>query len=75
MRRVAAGLSVRSMASALKRSSTFVRAYESGKASLTLEELEAAAAVLGASLADLVDEYERGGTGPGFQDARRGSEP
>lgn len=57
--RLRAGLSERAMALAMKRTSTFVRSYESGKVSLTIDELESAAAVLGMSIADLVAEYQR----------------
>ncbi len=47
------------MALAIERTSVFVRAYESGKASLTVEELESVARVLHSTLTDLIDEYER----------------
>lgn len=73
-RRLEFGLSERDMALAIARSSAFVRAYESGKASLTIEELEAAALVLDSSLGELVAEYERQkssvtGRNPGIRDA------
>jgi transcriptional regulator with XRE-family HTH domain len=60
VRRLADGLSERSMALAIRRSGAFVRAYESGRASLTIEELEAAASVLDSTLSELIAEYERG---------------
>jgi transcriptional regulator with XRE-family HTH domain len=62
------------MALAIARSGAFVRAYESGKASLTIEELEAAARVLDTTLGELVAEYERQKSpakiqSPGIRDA------
>lgn len=56
--RLEAGLSEREMALAIQRSATFVRAYESGKASLTIDDLESAARVLGSTLSEFVAEYE-----------------
>jgi transcriptional regulator with XRE-family HTH domain len=73
-RRLEFGLSERDMALAISRSSAFVRAYEAGKASLTIEELEAAALVLDSTLGELVAEYERlkspsKSLSPGIRDA------
>lgn len=53
------GLSERAMALAIHRTGVFVRAYESGKASLTIEELETIAGVLHSGLTELIDECER----------------
>jgi len=46
------------MSLAMRRSSSFVRAYERGKISLTIEELENAAAILGTELSELLAEYD-----------------
>jgi transcriptional regulator with XRE-family HTH domain len=54
-----AGLSERAMALAIRRTGVFVRAYESGKASLTIEELETIAGVLHSSLSELIGDCER----------------
>ncbi len=59
-RRLQAGMTERDMALAIQRSRTYVRAYESGKASVTVEDLEAAASALGSTLGNLIAEYERG---------------
>lgn len=52
-------MSQRDMALAIGRTGAFVRSYESGKASLTIEEIESAARVLGSTLGELIAEYER----------------
>jgi|GEM_PF-6515456 len=57
-RRLGAGINERAMSLALRRSSSFVRAYERGKVSLTIEELENVAAILGTQLSELVAEYD-----------------
>lgn len=61
-RRLNEGVSVRAIASVLHRSSAFVRAYEAGTASLTLPEVEAVAEALGATLEEIVTEYQRART-------------
>ncbi len=53
-----AGLSERAMALAIGRTGVFVRSYESGKAALTVEELEQVAHVLRSTLGALIEEYE-----------------
>jgi transcriptional regulator with XRE-family HTH domain len=58
--RLRAGMTERDMALMMRRSTTYVRAYESGKASLTIEDLETAASAIGASLSDLIAQYEGG---------------
>ena len=57
-RRLRAGISERAMSLGMHRSVSFVRAYERGKISLTIEELESAAAILGTKLSELLAEYE-----------------
>ena len=57
-RRLRAGINERAMSLAMRRSSSFIRAYEGGKVSLTIEELESAAAILGSTVSELLAEYE-----------------
>jgi hypothetical protein len=45
---------------AIHRTGAFVRAYESGMASLTVDELDLAANVLGTTCGEVIAEYERG---------------
>lgn len=58
--RMRAGLSERDMAVAMSRSARFVRSYESAKVSLTIEELEQVASILGLSIVDLIADFKRG---------------
>jgi transcriptional regulator with XRE-family HTH domain len=55
--RLRSGLSQREVARAIARSSAFVRSYESGALSLTVEDLKALASALGFNVRDLFDIY------------------
>lgn len=56
--RMRAGLSEREVALGMKRSSRFIRACEAGNIGMTIDELQAAAAVLRVSVNDLIDVYQ-----------------
>jgi transcriptional regulator with XRE-family HTH domain len=66
-----AGLRQVDLAARLGRSQSYVTKYESGERRLDLFELDEVCQALGLALADLVERYQPGGTGPSSSASRR----